>query len=164
MTLASQITLEHLQAIDFWGRVDQRSRFGCWEWTRGKNARGYGALSIPARISGLDRPVKVYAHRAAASLHAGELVPSDYVIDHLCRNTACCNPAHLEVVPQVVNVRRSIKRTRPTRRVLKDGTVRWVARFYDNTRGARESQSWTFGTEAEAQALIDEYKAAWLVE
>lgn len=34
-------------------------------------------------------------------------VPDGMVLDHLCGNRACCNPAHLEAVTQAVNVRRS---------------------------------------------------------
>jgi hypothetical protein len=31
-------------------------------------------------------------------------IPDGLVLDHLCRNTKCCNPAHLEPVTNRVNV------------------------------------------------------------
>jgi len=43
--------------------------------------------------------------RVYESLHGQ--VPAGMVLDHLCGNRACCNPAHLEAVTQAVNVRRS---------------------------------------------------------
>lgn len=33
-------------------------------------------------------------------------VPAPLEIDHLCRNPACCNPAHLEAVTRSVNALR----------------------------------------------------------
>jgi len=37
------------------------------------------------------------AHRAVCELVCGP-APVGSEVDHLCRNRACCNPAHLEVV------------------------------------------------------------------
>lgn len=45
-------------------------------------------------------------HRRAYEARYGQ-VPEGKVLDHLCGNRACCNPAHLEAVTQAVNVRRS---------------------------------------------------------
>lgn len=43
------------------------------------------------------------AHRIAYELVRGQ-VPEGLVLDHLCRNRACCNPDHLEAVTNYVNV------------------------------------------------------------
>jgi hypothetical protein len=35
-------------------------------------------------------------------------IPEGLVLDHLCRNRSCCNPAHLEPVTTAENVRRGL--------------------------------------------------------
>jgi hypothetical protein len=71
---------------------------GCWEWTGYRNAKGYGAAYFRGRKS-------MPAHRAIYVLAVGA-VADGLVLDHLCRNRACVNPAHLEVVTNRVNVLR----------------------------------------------------------
>jgi hypothetical protein len=85
----------------FWRKVEP-SESGCWIWTAGKYPNGYGHAHV--RL-GFKNYKSVGAHRLAWALTNGP-IPDDLVIDHLCRNRACVNPAHLEVVPQRVNVLR----------------------------------------------------------
>lgn len=73
---------------------------GCWQWTRYIMPNGYAQISFGPREAGRD-----YIHRVAHMLYIGD-IPDGLVIDHLCRNRACCNPEHLEAVPQIVNVAR----------------------------------------------------------
>lgn len=80
----------------FWEKVDRTQ--SCWIWT-GALVNGYGVI----RASGSRRMLK--AHRVAYELMVGS-IPEGLVIDHLCRNPACVNPAHLEPVTQRVNVLR----------------------------------------------------------
>jgi hypothetical protein len=54
-------------------------------------------------MKGIGRPV-VPAHRAAWELFRGPIDAE--TIDHLCRNTICVNPDHLEPVTQKVNNQR----------------------------------------------------------
>lgn len=72
---------------------------GCWLWTAAVNGPGYGNLGV----AGHNR----VAHRVAWLLAHGDL-PDDVVLDHRCRQPACCNPAHLEVVTHAENVRRGL--------------------------------------------------------
>lgn len=61
----------------------------CWISDRAGNGRGYTKLAIQGRFW--------YTHRLAYTLWVGD-IPDGLVIDHLCRNRACCNPEHLEPV------------------------------------------------------------------
>jgi hypothetical protein len=70
----------------------------CWIWT-GALSKGYG--SFAARGYQGSRLV----HRAIFEAHHGR-IDSGLDLDHLCRVTACCNPAHLEPVTHAENLRR----------------------------------------------------------
>lgn len=60
---------------------------GCWLWLGALN-RGYGLF---------DEGANRQAHRTAYRLYRGE-IPSGRHLDHLCKNKACVNPSHLEIV------------------------------------------------------------------
>lgn len=83
----------------FWPKVAKSD--GCWEWLASKNEAGYGRIGTNSRGS-------FYAHRISYELRKGA-IPPGFVVDHLCRNTSCVNPAHLEAVPQRVNVIRGYR-------------------------------------------------------
>lgn len=80
----------------FWAKVDKTE--GCWNWT-GVLLRGYGQFAYRRRM--------VLAHRFAYELLVGP-IPDGLVIDHLCRNPRCVNPAHLEPVTPRENVLRGV--------------------------------------------------------
>lgn len=75
---------------------------GCHVWTKSLHD-GYGRLVWRPSP---DEPRLNGAHRVAARLAFGPL-PAGKVIDHLCRNRACVNSDHMEVVTQMENVYRS---------------------------------------------------------
>ena len=78
--------------------VDKRIN-GCWVWTAYIERNGYGRFM----------PVKgknCWAHRISYELHVGP-IPQGLHLDHLCKNRACCNPAHLQPVTQRENNLRS---------------------------------------------------------
>ncbi len=80
----------------FWTKVDRRSESECWEWL-GAKSDGYGRLKVDGRAC--------RAHRFAYELLVGP-IPDEMTLDHLCRNRACVNPAHLEIVTNKDNVLR----------------------------------------------------------
>lgn len=77
------------------------------------------------------------AHVVAYELWFGP-VPAGLELDHLCRNVACCNPAHLEAVTRSVNIRRGecghggfkvgVGASDETRRRMSEGVRRAIAR------------------------------------
>jgi hypothetical protein len=75
--------------------IDPETR--CWVWQRAKNHRGYGLMWNGAKM--------VTAHRHFYTILRGD-VPAGMQLDHKCRNRACCNPFHLEIVTGTENVRR----------------------------------------------------------
>lgn len=85
----------------FWSKVDIRTPSECWLWFGSTQDNGYGVAS--------SRPCKVYAHRYAYE-HTFGPVPAGLEIDHVktrgCTSRRCCNPAHLEAVTKLENIRR----------------------------------------------------------
>lgn len=80
-----------------WRRYVEVTGF-CWNWTGGTNGR-YGVTG-----SGSSR-TRTYAHRWAYEQLVGP-IPVGLEIDHLCFNTLCVNPDHLEPVTTAENLRR----------------------------------------------------------
>lgn len=66
----------------------------CWSWRGYTNQEGYGVLYVPESRR---------THRLAYEALVCQ-IPKDLVLDHLCRNTRCWNPSHLEPVTNRVNV------------------------------------------------------------
>lgn len=71
----------------------------CWTWSAAKTGEGYGGVWLNGRM--------VLAHRAVFEALEGP-IPDGMTLDHLCRNRACVNPQHLEVVTRGANVLRGV--------------------------------------------------------
>lgn len=71
---------------------------GCWVWQLHIAPNGYGVMSVNGR--------SMSAHRVAYKEFNGPLIKS-LQIDHLCKNTSCVNPDHLEQVTSKENIHRS---------------------------------------------------------
>ena len=78
----------------FWPKVDVRGPGECWPWLGSRSGFGHGHLY---RGGGRDAATYVNAHRVAFELTRGP-ISAGLVLDHLCGNPLCCNPAHLEPV------------------------------------------------------------------
>ena len=83
----------------FWSKVVCVSSISdtCWHWLARKNQHGYGTTTVGGR--------RFLAHRAAWILTYGS-IDHTLTLDHLCRNRACVNPAHLEQVSLRSNILR----------------------------------------------------------
>lgn len=86
---------------------------GCWEWTGAKTSDGYGIIGEGGKHSG-----NLYAHRVAWEKWRGP-IPEGAEVDHLCYNTSCINPDHLEPVTPRVNKDRA--------RLGRDGSGRFTS-------------------------------------
>jgi len=86
----------------FWPKVKIGSPQDCWEWQGAKYSNGYGCIGEGGKFG-----AHLCAHRVAYELTKGA-IPEGLVIDHLCRNIICVNPAHLEAVTQKENNRRGV--------------------------------------------------------
>lgn len=85
-------------ATRFWSKARFDPDTGCFNWTAYRNKRGgYGRFRLHGRLE--------VAHRVGYEL-AGGTIPDGLTLDHLCRNTACVNPLHLEPVTVSENIRR----------------------------------------------------------
>jgi hypothetical protein len=95
---------------------------GCWEWKGHRFGRGYGRTSLNGKL--------IIVHRLFYAWAVGPIptgcsknTPN---IDHLCRNRACCNPVHLELVSLKENVRRGYHLT-----VNLNGVVKSISEWAD---------------------------------
>lgn len=75
-----------------------KTESGCWEWT-GHTVKGYARF----KTEGSRKTVGV--HRWAYEHFVGP-IPHGLKLDHLCRNTKCINPKHLEPVTNRENTLR----------------------------------------------------------
>lgn len=87
-----------LSKINFYSDISYNGT-RCWEWKDRPDSHGYGQIRIGNKM----RLVYQITYR----LVKGPL-PEGEEIDHLCRNTLCVNPDHLQSVTHRENVLRGI--------------------------------------------------------
>ena len=85
--------LARLDRLTLRGYGGSDPRGECWVWIGCRTKAGYGQTHSGSPGAWK----KEYVHRLSYELHRGP-IPDGLQIDHLCRNRACCNPAHLEPV------------------------------------------------------------------
>jgi hypothetical protein len=84
----------------FYGHTMPEPNTGCWLWTSGIDRDGY-AQFFEGRGPGNEQR----GHRFAYKQFVGP-IPEGLILDHLCRNRGCVNPAHHEPVTNRENVMR----------------------------------------------------------
>ncbi len=83
----------------FWPHVEKTDY--CWNWTASRKGR-YGQF-LMRNAAGKWYPET--AHRVSYRLAYGK-IPRGWEVDHLCLNTLCVRPGHLEAVTPTENRRR----------------------------------------------------------
>lgn len=100
----------------------------CWTWAASLTTTTYGQFSLEGRPT--------LAHRLSYEFFVGP-IPEGLVIDHLCRNTTCINPAHLEPVPQTINILRGVNPA--VTRAANNEIVDASSEAFQSDAGAREN-------------------------
>ena len=80
--------------------VDPSSK--CWNWLGCKDKFGYGFFRYKKNTYRVHRFIMATISKIPTSKY-GKGVP---IFDHLCSNKSCCNPKHLKLVPQKLNMLR----------------------------------------------------------
>ena len=70
---------------------------GCWTYM-GQKSKRYAELKINGIRSGI--------HRWSFLFYKGE-IPENHHVDHICKNTKCWNPDHLQTLPHTQNCRQN---------------------------------------------------------
>lgn len=97
--------------IRLWQKINKRGPDECWPWTASTNryaktrGQGYGKISTGGRHRRI-----VSAHRLVYELEVGP-IPDGMHVDHMCGNSLCCNPRHLQAVTPWFNNARSASPT-----------------------------------------------------
>lgn len=146
----------------FWSKCIPEPNSGCWLWL-GATSGGRGQIRLST--FGYAQTVSAYRFAVSKTRH----LPDDLTVDHLCENPLCVNPAHCDVVPSVVNIKRHHDRhpytmcinghdviaagwyvrrddagneSRRCRQCQRDAIVRWRATTASPERSARSKRAW----------------------
>ena len=82
--------------VRFWSYVEKALGPGCWEWSGRLSDSGYGVFKMNGSYK--------QAHRISWSWSNEREIPEGMLIDHMCHNRSCVNPAHLRLATQALNM------------------------------------------------------------
>lgn len=123
-------------------RVVVNSESGCWEASGYASKYGYRKLKVSKHKA-------VRAHRFVYEELVGP-IGEGLELDHLCRNTCCVNPVHLQPVTHAENMRRTRRDVCYRGHPLVEGNV------YTKASGSRCCRTCALTTEARRKRRIRE--------
>lgn len=84
-------------------KIEPEPMSGCWLWSGAISPSQSGKWPYGI-VQARDGKMRM-AHRVVYEERCGS-IPAGHDLDHLCRNTLCVNPAHMEPVTHKENIRR----------------------------------------------------------
>lgn len=105
--MAKRTYTKGMQIVDRLAVYSRPQPNGCWEWSGGKNASGYGVFCINSK--------PIPAHRASWEAHYNKPIPKGKWVLHACDNPACINPNHLFLGTHQDNVTDKVMKGRQSR-------------------------------------------------
>lgn len=139
----------------FWAQVNKSAPNGCWEWTAGKYASGYGIY--------WDGKRRIRAHRYAWELTNGPIADGLCCL-HICDNRACVNPAHVflgtkgDNARDMVAKRRSLSGERNHKAKLTREQVEEIRRLYSAGEISQQKMADRFGVSQAHISVIVRHK------
>jgi hypothetical protein len=108
----------------FWSKVNKTNN--CWEWTAGKNSKGYGVFQRGRGIG------TILAHRYSFYL-TNSYYPK--LVLHSCDNPSCVNPEHLSDGTHSENIKQAWDRLRTRTTHCPQGHLYEGSNIYLTTTG-----------------------------
>ncbi len=96
--VAPRLTEKQIKRL--YSRIEKSPETGCWNWIGTLASTGYGCITF--------NQIYYNSHRLVYVLEVGPIPKGNRrdipVLDHICRNTKCCNPDHLRLVSNRENI------------------------------------------------------------
>jgi hypothetical protein len=89
---------------------DTRYAESCWNWTQGLDRDGYGRVGFHGRSERVHVLLLCWSQSLPLEEFRRRAKYESATVDHLCNNTRCANPRHLQLVANVTNVQRMHER------------------------------------------------------
>lgn len=106
MTDTNFLVIDNLtndQIKRLFSKIEPDFETGCWNWTGYCDRSGYGRWEYTRKDNLVYRILYAWFVQPAPKGRAKDIP----VLDHLCKNRQCCNPSHLELVSDEINLLRS---------------------------------------------------------